>query len=406
MDGETMEREADGHEPSGPFASIRACPRASLGVHSRLTILPLLCVLCVSAVNSLPAAAQKPAAKKAPAKRVPAKRDKTISGSGFTLQDRAGSLDREAEEYLGNAKTESAVKRALKYLQDSQNADGSWGGSGYTSDVGIVGICSLAFMAAGHQPDRGPYGQVLRKATDFLAKNSQRTGLIFNPSSAAGPPMYGHGFATLALAELYGMTRRADLRDKLENAVDLILRTQNQEGGWRYQPRVADADISVVICQIMALRAAANAGVRVPRETTARAIEYVKKCANNSDGGFSYMPTNRGSGQARTGAGVLALIVMGERDSPQCREGLEYLMSRPPGNRDGHVFYALYYATQAMYQAGGKYWRYWYPKLAEFLLTNQRADGSWYDGPGQPYATAMGVLALQVPATLLPIYQK
>ncbi len=345
---------------------------------------------------AVPAAAQK---------KKPAGKDKTLGRTGFTLEERGSSLDSSAD-YLGNAKTEAAVKRALRYLSDTQNTDGSWGGVGYSSDVGIVGLCALSYMSAGHQPDRGPYGVTLRKTADYLAKHSQRTGLIYNPQASAGPPMYGHGFATLALAELYGMTRRADLRDRLENAVALVLRTQNAEGGWRYQPRVADADISVVICMIMALRAAANAGIPVPKDTTGRAIEYVKRCANNADGGFSYMPSNRGSGQARTGAGVLALIVMGERNSEEVKRGLEYLMSHPPGNRDGHVFYALYYATQAMYQAGGKYWRFWYPKTADYLLSTQRPDGSWYDGPGQAYASAMGTLALQVPTSLLPIYQK
>ncbi|HEU4752692.1 MAG TPA: prenyltransferase/squalene oxidase repeat-containing protein [Armatimonadota bacterium] len=364
----------------------------------------LLGALCAIAVLGLPAAAQKRASRAKPAP--PAGKGKSISGTGFTLQERSGALDQDAREYLGNAKTEAAVKKALKYLAETQNADGSWGDYRYSSDVAIVGLCALSFMSAGHQPDRGPYGTVLRKAADYLAKNCQRTGLIYHPQASAGPPMYGHGFATLALAELYGMTRRTDLRDKLENAVALILRTQNQEGGWRYQPRVADADISVVICQIMALRAAANAGVKVPRETTARAIDYVKRCANNPDGGFSYMAGQRGSGQARTGAGVLSLIVMGERGSEECKRGLEYLLTKPPGTRDGHTFYALYYCTQAMYQAGGKYWQYWYPKAAEYLLSTQRADGSWYDGPGQAYATGMGVLALQVPASLLPIYQK
>jgi hypothetical protein len=361
----------------------------------------LLCTLLVSGWGSDAAAQRRAPAGKGPAP----KSGKAISGTGFTLQERGG-LDADARDYLGTAKTEAAVKRALKMLADSQNSDGSWGDSRYSSDVGIVGLCSLSFMSAGHQPDRGQYGEVLRRASDYLARQSQRTGLIFNSQASAGPPMYGHGFATLALAELYGMTRRMDLRDRLEGAVELILRTQNAEGGWRYQPRVADADISVVICQIMALRAAANAGVRVPKETTGRAIEYVKRCANNLDGGFSYMSTSRGSGQARTGAGVLALIVMGERDSDECKRGLEYLISRTPGARDGHTFYALYYCTQAMYQAGGKHWKYWYPKVSEYLLTSQRPDGSWFDGPGQAYATAMGVLALQVPATLLPIYQK
>ncbi|HTE17654.1 MAG TPA: prenyltransferase/squalene oxidase repeat-containing protein, partial [Armatimonadota bacterium] len=276
--------------------------------HATYTSVPLRALCTAGALTALLAVGGAAVAqKKPPAKAKPAPQrgnGKSISGSGFTLQERGGSLEAEAREYLGNPKTEAAVKRALKYLATTQNADGSWGDS-RNADVGIVGLCALAFMSAGHQPDRGPHGAVLRKATDYLANQSQRTGLIYNPQASAGPPMYGHGFATLAMAELYGMTRRADLRDKLENAVALILRTQNGEGGWRYQPRVADADISVVICQIMALRAAANAGVRVPRETTARAIDYVKRCANNADGGFSYMVNNRGSGQARTGAGVL-----------------------------------------------------------------------------------------------------
>jgi hypothetical protein len=69
-------------------------------------------------------------------------------------------------------------------------------------------------------------------------------------------------------------------------------------------------------------------------------------------------------------------------------------------------FYGYYYCTQACYQAGGKYWSAWYPKLSAILLGSQRSDGSWSDGPGVAYATGMGVLALQVPAALLPIYQK
>ncbi len=382
--------------------------RAAARPDGTARLLAALCAVTLAAASTPAARAQaKPAAKAAKRAAATRAKGKTLGGSGFVLPDKAGGLDADARDYLGNPKTEAAVRKALKYLTDSQNADGSWGDSRYSSDVAIVGLCALAFMSAGHQPDRGPYGQVLRKATDYLVKNTQRTGLINNPQAFAGPPMYGHGFATLAMAELYGMTRRQDLREKLQSAVDLILRCQNSEGGWRYQPRPAEADISVCICQIMALRAAANAGIRVPRETTARAIDYVKRCAVNSDGGFSYQAGQRGSGVARTGAGVLSLIVMGERNSDECKRGLEYLMAHSPGSaRDGHTFYMLYYATQAMYQAGGKYWRFWYPKTSEYLLTNQRPDGSWYDGPGQPYATAMGVLALQVPASLLPIYQK
>ncbi len=353
------------------------------------------------------APANRTPAKKAPVRKAAAKpkTGKAISGTGFTLQER-GSLESDARDYLGTPATEAAARRALAYLARTQLPNGAWDGNGYRAEVAIAGLSALAFMSAGHQPDRGPYGRHLRKVTDYLAESCQRSGLILNPTSQAGPPMYGHGFATLALAELYGMTRRSDLRDPLENAVSLIIRTQNDEGGWRYLPRIADADMSVVVCQVMALRAAANAGVRVPKQITSRAVAYVKRCANNDDGGYSYMPSRKDSGLARTGAGVLCLIVMGERNAPECLRGLEYLSNHTPTNERRHPFYAHYYCTQAAYQAGGKHWRYWYPLLSQHLLSTQRDDGSWYDGPGSAYATAMGVLALQVPAALLPIYQK
>ena len=49
---------------------------------------------------------------------------------------------------------------------------------------------------------------------------------------------------------------RPDVREALRRAVRLIVNTQNSEGGWRYQPVRNDADLSVTVCQIMALRAA------------------------------------------------------------------------------------------------------------------------------------------------------
>jgi hypothetical protein len=135
----------------------------------------------------------------------------------------------------------------------------------------------------------------------------------------------------------------------------------------------------------------------------------VKRCANNYDGGFSYQANCRGSGMARTGAGVLCLIVMGEPNCEQVKNGLEYLVNRTPeATTRGEISpaYAWYYCTQAMYQAGGKYWPYWFPKMRDYLIRTQRTDGSWAENQGLPYGTSMALLALQVPSALLPIYQK
>ena len=71
-----------------------------------------------------------------------------------------------------------------------------------------------------------------------------------------------------------------------------------------------------------------------------------------------------------------------------------------------HYFYGHYYAVQAMWTAGGKYWAEWYPYIRDELLSTQQNNGSWSDGVDAHYATAMACIILQVPNNYLPILQK
>jgi Prenyltransferase and squalene oxidase repeat len=349
-------------------------------------------------------------------------------GSGKAPPRRnASSWDVEAREYLGTPESEAAVNRGLAYLASHQEADGHWASGGYRGDVSITAFALMAFLASGHQPGRGKYGLVLNEAVDFLANQVQMSGqvgtpgLVYNSAGQSGPPMYGHGFAVLALAEVYGMSHRKDLKPKIEAAIKLIEDCQNQDGvpgrdgGWRYRPVQGESDISVTVVQVLALRSARNAGLNVPQSTIDRAIAYMRRCSNPNDGGFLYQVRQGGSGPARTGAGVLSLMMAGLRDSPECQGGLKYLKNHPLDRANEwpyreHFYYALYYVTQAMYQAGGDYWHTWYTQIRDRLVRTQGANGEWgwdgYSEAGVPYATAMSVLVLQVPAGLLPIYQK
>ncbi len=323
---------------------------------------------------------------------------------------RKDPFDVEAREYLGTPESEAAVKKGLEFLAARVQPDGHWSSGGLSADAAITGLCTMAFLSAGHQPGRGKYGDMLTKSVDWLAESVQQSGFVNRPGSGSGQPMYGHGFATLAIAELYGMTKRSDLRPKLESAVRLILATQNAEGGWRYQPQVADADISVTAVQLLALRAAHNAGIKVPDEPVKRAVGYIKKCANNKDGGFSYQSGSRGSGPGRTGAALTVLALCNEKDSAEYKGGLQFMHEHPIDKYEWmyreHYMYAMYYCTQAFYQVGGAEWKGWFVPIRQRLISQQQKAGNWQDSPGDEYATAMGVLVLQVPAGLLPIYQK
>src|SRR5260370_15240396 len=149
-------------------------------------------------------------------------------------------------------------------------------------------------MSAGNLPGRGKYGDTVTKCVKFVCDATQESVLI--AADQTHGHMYGDGFATLFLGEVYGMTHDDKVKEKLQMAVRLIERTQNKEGGWRYQPVPYDADISVTICQIMALRAARDAGIKVEKDVIDKAVEYVKKY-QNPDGGFSYV-TGQGSDSA------------------------------------------------------------------------------------------------------------
>jgi hypothetical protein len=308
--------------------------------------------------------------------------------------------------------TQQAINRGLDYLANNQYEDGSLGsGSTYRRHVAVTALAGIAFLSGGNTPNRGKYGPQVEKIVQYLLRNTDSTGLISAPEHRQMNPMYGHGFATLFLAEVYGMTPRPDIREKLKLAVNLIINTQNKEGGWRYFPVRKEADISVTVCQIMALRAARNAGIFVPKNTVEACTKYVKSC-QNADGGFMYQKTlGNGSIWPRTAAGLVALNSAGIYDSDETHKALKFLMDHQPRGEifrhDTFYFYGHYYAVQAMWHAGGQYWAQWYPAIRDELLVRQVPDGSWSDNSvNSEYAAAMACIVLQMPNNYLPIFQR
>ena len=304
-----------------------------------------------------------------------------------------------------------SVERGLAYLASSQNDDGSFGRGRYGRHVGIASLAALAFMADGNLPGRGRYGEQVARALEFVLANKSESGLLAAESTTG--PMYGHGFATLFLGEIYGMNPNdSRVRDALVRAIDLILNSQNDEGGWRYNPVPYDADVSVTICQVMAMRSARNAGIKIPKDTIDRAVRYVRDC-QNADGGFRYMRQPGSSAWPRAAAGVASLFYAGVYEDDSIERGLEYLSSNSMiANTGGpqmqaHYFYGQYYATQAMYLAGGDRWEQWWSRVRDELIAMQSDDGSWIDHQaGESYATAMALIVLQMPNRYLPIFQR
>lgn len=326
-----------------------------------------------------------------------------VNGAGLAVQP---------GRVRGNEITEQqrlAVERGLAFLASHQAANGSFDAGTTGGNAGITALGGLAFMEAGNLPGRGKYGDNVRRALDFVLASCQESGLISSDQGVGGP-MYGHGFATLFLGEIYGMTGDPQVKDKLTRAVRLIEKVQNPEGGWRYQPMPADADISVTICQVMGLRAARDAGIKVEKDVIDKAIQYVRSLQND-DGGFSYMTSRGGSAFPRSAAGVAALYYAGVFDGPELINGLRYIQPYLPGQnapdyvRDNHYYYGHYYAAQAMFLAGGDWWGNWFPAVRDSIIAEQnKARGCWSREVSEDYSTAMALIILQMPNRYLPVF--
>lgn len=332
--------------------------------------------------------------------------------------------DGSAAKGMITPQTDKAIDRGLAFLAQQQYNDGSWGTNNYKGNVAVSSLGAMAFMAAGHQPNRGQYGRRVTDALRFVLtqeRDKTHPGFLHNPNAMPQHgPMYGHGFGTLFLSEVSGMVPdkalAKEVNGTLRRAVECILRSQNGEGGWRYHPVARDADLSVTICQIMALRSAKNAGVAIPDSKVKKCVEYVKRCQDPQGGWFRYMLQGGGGGGqqafARTAAGVVALYSAGVYKGPEIEKGLQFLQQNRPGQGffplrlDMHYFYGHYYAVQAMWVAGGKYWTDWFPAIRDELLKSQQANGQWHDQICGHYATAMACIILQVPNNYLPILQK
>ena len=217
--------------------------------------------------------------------------------------------------------------RGLEHLRRTQGRDGLW-----QSQYGITGICIMAFLASGEDPNYGPDAEIIRKAVRGMLKGqNSKTGYL--PSS-----MYHHGFAMLGLAEAYGavdeellwvgQTRRGrSIAEALDLAVRCALTAQkkNRHGGWRYSPSSSDSDTSVSGAVAMGLLAARNAGIEVADSAVDRFLQYYTKSTSKT-GMVSYAYGMGGFGDSMNRSSICTLLfaVARRKDSETYRAALEH----------------------------------------------------------------------------------
>jgi hypothetical protein len=319
---------------------------------------------------------------------------------------------------------ESSVNKALEWLKNNQQADGSW----KENRPGMTGLAILTFLANGETPSSEKYGATVEKGIKYLVSMQEKNGggrfSGWTPGGEGGQPdSYSHGIATYAISEAYGLTRIPSLKPVMEAAIDVIIKGQQPGGSWDYGFRkTARRDASVAGWQVQALKAAQMAGASNPglRDAIKLAVEELKKSQHAETGMFPYSSLDRGK-LSITGVSVLCLQIAGQGKDASVRRGLQALKEADIDwqNPMDWPMYSWYYITQAKFHAGGGDWDAWNQKFAREIIRSQNEDGSWTSAGvnlkddshgketnhGPVYATTLAALTLQVYYRFLPSYK-
>ncbi|MDG2142638.1 MAG: terpene cyclase/mutase family protein [Planctomycetota bacterium] len=324
-----------------------------------------------------------------------------------------------------NAPEVLGLERGLNWLatEQAKTGDGSFPrGEGKDikyAPVAVTALGALALMAGGSTASQGPHHVQVGRAIDYLLVHtdlspaSPHHGFI----SAGGDEtslMHGHGFATLALAEAYGMSPKGEhIATALKAAIALIERTQGTAGAWFYKPeRQSEHEGSLTVCMVQALRAAEEAGVHVDAEVIAKADGYLER-SQVKDGSFAYQIGSPRTSVALTAAAISALNATGTYSGDSLNRATDAIWRdlakrKQEGQLSRFPYYERFYLAQAFWQSADEsHYKRWFPDERTQILRTQNKDGSWADTPfGQAYATSMNCLVLAIPGSLLPAFQR
>ncbi len=343
---------------------------------------------------------------------------------------------------LISPQVKSAVEKAVAWLVKQQKPAGfivdektdarPKRGDLPSHSAAMTSLALMGLASVGHMPDDPtPEGQACGRALKYVVDGVEpdENGYLGRSDRSR---MYGHGIMSLMMAEMVGHApdEATDkrLHSQLKGAIQLIIRAQQvpksdaNRGGWRYEPASSDSDISVSVWQVMALRAAKDAGFDVPKEHIDNAVAYIKRSyqverdANGNPksdaAAFSYEPYGGRKTFSTTAAGLLSLQVCGHYEAAEVLGSANYLLKSPPELTEPWFFYGCYYYAQGMYQRGGDHAATARQKTEQTLIAAQGADGSWYPrngnekSAGAVYATSLALLSLSVHHHFLPIYQR
>lgn len=334
-----------------------------------------------------------------------------------------------------------SVEMSLSWLARHQDPGGFWSSASFGDrcegdrcsgpgneplDVSVTGLSLLAFMSAGNMVNRGDHKMTMRKGIKYLLSIQDEETGCFGEVNSHKLFLYDHAIATLAMVEMYGLTKWPTAKEPAQKGVNFILASRNPTKAWRYtHPPNGSNDMSVSGWMAIALCSARDFGLKVDDAAFEGVRSFIDEMTDEVSGRTGYAvrggPSDR-SPEARdrwpgskteaiTAVAMLCRMSMGEdpRQSEPIRRGAELLRATPPVWSEEEGTIDLHYWTfgsYAMQQLGGEDWDAWRSKIADAVMKSQSTDGEdqgswdpkfdpWGGQGGRVYATAMMTMCLE-----------
>jgi hypothetical protein len=351
-------------------------------------------------------------------------------------------------EGIDQAELQKMIDHGLEYIKSQQKPDGHWDAQGQYP-LTMTGLCGMALLMEGSTIREGKYSEQIRKAVDFLLTpgRPQPSGLLCNMNTPgeAGRYMYGHGYAMMFLACVYGEeedeARRKRLEEVLVKAAKYSRDAQTSAGGYGYVSAKDGGNFdegSCTVPQVQATRACRNAGISLDPNLIKDAMKYLHDCTQPPDnggeirpGGVIYSLRQGGGGvgsPALTSAAICCGFSSGHYEDRDVKRWIKFVQSQPGlmqggGGRFGHDEYTHYYFGQCVYFLGDDGYEKFFPNSKEservtwsnykkitfknLLSSQNKGDGSWSGAQVGPiYCTACYMALLQMDKAVLPLYQR
>ncbi|PCJ52369.1 MAG: hypothetical protein COA79_23750 [Planctomycetota bacterium] len=344
----------------------------------------------------------------------------------------------EAEVVVKISKTDISdmTDASLSYLAKKQNENGSWSDTKYKNNAGVTALSCLAFLAEGSRPGVGKYGKNIKNGLKFIIDNVNSNGVISAGGNNPMGPMYEHVFSSIALLLSYrDMSNKANLRTILGKALQVMLRSQKIDGGWRYRfSREGKSDLSVTANVLFLLKLFEKNGFTISSESFSKGVKYATTCAY-PDGKFKYRYFGVKGTTSMDAMGILSLGWGNNNPSKRlgkdndldwsgvtCNGSLKNQLVIPAKNRiiadfkrltindlkiRSHYIYSCFYTSIGFYTMGDKDWKPWFQKTTQVFKAMQNDDGSFNDQSFNTiYTTAMAAIVLQASKGHLAIYER